>query len=81
MTDFCQDSARSEANHNRRMANQARGLANWDALGKREEAAEAMVGQLVRDGKIVFYVWPQGGKYREGTRLELIAFLVRNNYA
>jgi hypothetical protein len=81
MTNFCKDSARSEANHNRRMANQARALDNWDALSKREDAAEAMLGQLVRDGKTVYYVSPVGGKYREGTRLDLIAFLVRNNYA
>lgn len=81
MTDFCKDSRQAEGNHNRRMANQSRALASWDALGKREDAAEAMLGKLVRDGKVVFYVWPQGGKYREGSRLDLIAFLVRNNYA
>lgn len=79
--DYCKDSARSEGNHNRRMANQARALANWDRLNAREDAAEQMLGQLIRDGKIVYYVWPQGGKYREGSRLDLIAFLVRNNYA
>lgn len=66
---------------NRRMANQARALDNWDELSKREDKAEEMIGQLQREGKTVFYVWPQGGKYREGSRLELIAFLVRNNYA
>lgn len=70
-----------EGNQNRRMANQARALRNWDELSEREDKAEEMLGQLQRDGKTVFYVWPQGGKYREGTRLELIAFLVRNNYA
>ena len=65
-------------NQNRRMANEARFL---DSIDAREEAAEMMVGTLVRDGKEVRYVWPKGGKYREGTRLELIAFLVRRNYA
>lgn len=65
-------------NQARRMASQGRFLANIDA---REETAEAMLGQLVRSGKVVYYVMPQGGKYREGTRLDLIAFLVRNNYA
>lgn len=78
---YCHDSARSEANHNRRMANQSRALANWDRLSAREDAAEQMLGKLTRDGKEVFYVWPQGGKYREGSRLDLIAFLVRNHYA
>jgi hypothetical protein len=68
-------------NHNRRMANEARMLARWDELSDREDAAEQMLGQLVRDGKVVFYAWPQGGKYREGTRLDMIAYLVRNKYA
>lgn len=70
-----------EGNQNRRMANQARALRSWDELNEREDKAEEMLGQLQRAGKTVFYVWPQGGKYREGTRLELVAFLVRNNYA
>lgn len=70
-----------EGNQNRRMANQARALNNWDELSEREDKAEEMLGQLQRNDKTVFYVWPQGGKYREGTRLDLIAFLIRNNYA
>lgn len=47
-------------------------------LDKREEAANQMIGQL-NSGKC--YVWPQGGKYREGTRSALVQFLIRNNYA
>lgn len=66
-----------EGNQNRRMASQNRFLANIDS---REEEAEAMLGQLIREGKVVYYVMPQGGKYREGTRLELVASLIRNNY-
>ena len=66
-----------EGNQNRRMASQARFL---NTIDSREEEAEAMLGQLIRDGKTVYYVSPQGGKYREGSRLELVAFLVRNNY-
>jgi len=50
-------------------------------LEKREEKAERMVGELTREGRTVCYVWPQGGKYREGPRADLIDFLVRNNYA
>ncbi len=69
-----------EGNQNRRMASQARALASWDDLNEREDKAEEMLGQLIRDGKTVYYVWPNGGKYREGSRLDLIAFLVRNNY-
>jgi len=67
-----------EGNQNRRMASQARFLASIDA---REDDAESQVGSLMRDGKVVYYVSPVGGKYREGTRLSLIAFLIRNNYA
>ena len=44
----------------------------------RWDAAEQMVGEL-SSGKC--YVWPAGSKYREGTRADLIAFLIRNNYA
>ena len=59
----------------RRMAAQDRFLCR---IEKREAAAEQMIGQL-SSGK--YYVFPVGGKYREGTRLELVAFLIRNNYA
>lgn len=47
-------------------------------LGRRESDAERMVGEL-SSGKC--YVWPVGGKYREGRRADLVAFLIRNNYA
>lgn len=49
-----------------------------DRLMKREAAAEAMIGEL-NSGKL--YIYPVGGKYREGTKHDLIAFLIRNNYA
>lgn len=64
-----------EARQSRRMAAQDK---FFDRLEKREAAAEQMIGEL-SGGKL--YVWPQGGKYREGTRSELIAFLIRNKYA
>jgi hypothetical protein len=64
-----------EANQNRRMQAQDRFL---NRLEKREEAAEEMIGEL-NNGK--FYAWPIGGKYREGTRHDLIQYLIRNNYA
>jgi hypothetical protein len=38
------------------------------------------VGELNRDGRPVFYIFPVGGKYREGSRAELADFLVRNGY-
>ena len=62
-------------NQNRRMANESRYLAQ---IERREDAAREMIGELA-SGKC--YVFPVGGKYREGTRGELIAFLIRNNYA
>lgn len=67
-----------EASQNRRMAAEDRYLKR---LEKREAAAERMIGELCKEGKTVYYVWPVGGKYKEGTQGELIAFLIRNNYA
>jgi hypothetical protein len=50
-------------------------------LEKRMANAEAMIGELCREGRTVHYVFPHGGKYREGSELELRLFLMRNNYA
>lgn len=49
-------------------------------LERLEIKAEAMVGQLCRDGQTVHYVYPVGGRYREGTPSSLINFLIRNRY-
>jgi hypothetical protein len=38
--------------------------------------AEAMIGELYRNGKTVHYVWPVGGTYREGSKLELLKWLM-----
>jgi hypothetical protein len=46
-------------------------------MNRQFDAAEAMIGQL-SNGKL--YVYPVGGKYREGTRAELTSFLIRNRY-
>ena len=63
-------------------ATQARRMAAQDKflsrISKREDAAHLMIGEL-SSGKC--YVFPVGGKYREGTRFELVSFLIRNNYA
>lgn len=67
-----------EANQSRRIAAENRYL---DRMEKREAEAQKMIGTLIRDGKEVFYVWPGDRKYREGTEYELIAYLIRNNYA
>lgn len=64
-----------DAIQGRRLASESRYI---ERLERREAAADRMVGELI-SGKL--YVYPVGGKYREGTRSELIAFLIRNNYA
>lgn len=63
------------AKQSRRIAAQDRYLAR---IEKRETEASRMIGELA-SGKC--YIWPIGGKYREGDRVELIDFLLRNNYA
>lgn len=70
--------AHLDGRERRRMAEEARYLAR---LEKRIDDADSMIGELVRDGETVLYVWPQGGRYREGSRAELSDFLMRNNYA
>lgn len=65
----------SDARQARRMASEAR---YHDRITAREDRAHEMVGEL-SSGKC--YVYPVGGKYREGTRQELVAFLIRNRYA
>lgn len=63
-----------DARERRRLASEGRFLAREEA---REAAAERMIGMLA-DGRL--YIWPIGGRYREGTRADLIAFLKRNRY-
>ncbi len=65
-------------NQSRRMAAEDRYL---ERIERRELAAERQLGELVRDGRKLLYIWPQGGKYREGSRTDLVAFLIRNHYA
>ncbi|OCJ11481.1 hypothetical protein A6U87_27455 [Rhizobium sp. AC44/96] len=67
-----------DARQTRRMKSERRFL---ERMERRELAAEAMIGELCREGRTVFYAWPQGGKYREGSRGELVSFLTRNRYA
>lgn len=66
-----------DARQARRMASDDRFLGR---IERRENAAEQMIGELVREGRPVFYIFPAGGKYREGTRGDLVAFLVRNRH-
>ncbi len=66
-----------ELTHSARLANEARG---WERMYKREDAAEALVGELCRDGETIYYINLRNGKTKEGFKSELIAFLVRNDY-
>lgn len=54
---------------------------NAEALERREAAAERQIGELCREGRPVYYVHPVGGQYREGTRVELVSYLLRNRCA
>lgn len=58
----------------RRCKNEARNLAKFE---RQHEAADKMIGEL-SSGKL--YIFPVGGKYKEGSRSELIDFLIRNKY-
>ena len=50
-------------------------------LEKLENNAKHMVGELMREGRTVYYIWPVGGKYRESeSSYELVEFLIRNKY-
>lgn len=68
------DDERSESNHNRRMTLEAKAESR---IEKQEEEAREMIGHL-NSGKM--YVYPVGGRYREGTERELVNFLIRNKY-
>lgn len=56
-----------------------REAANDRYLAKLEKA-EQRIGELMRNGKTVYYFWPPGGKCREGDYAELISFIIRNRY-
>ena len=75
MTQDEKDEMWMEARQDRRLRHEDKMLRRME---KREIEAGAMIGELA-SGK--HYVFPVGGKYREGARHELIAFLIRNNYA
>lgn len=66
-----------EGRHQRRLKHEDRVIARAD---RPHDAAEKFIGELVREGRTVYYICPPGGKYREGSRVELIQFLIRNRY-
>ena len=53
----------------------------YTKLVKQMDAAELLIGELMREGKTVYYINRGGRKnYREGTKSELIDFLISNKY-
>ena len=77
--------AQVEANHNRRMANQAR--IDYAKLDRRDAAADALIGILQGEAGRRFYIncrtmdGKLTGKIREfKTRSEAADFLLRNRY-
>jgi hypothetical protein len=72
------------ANHNRRMANEARYLSRLERL---EARADAMIGELTRDGRTVYYINLLNragnftGKVKESASHTALAdYLIRNKY-
>ena len=49
-------------------------------LTRLENKADSQIGELCRDKETICYIFPTGGKYREGSRIELTNFLIRNKY-
>lgn len=70
-----------EQSDRREAARQRREAKSMERLMDREDRADRMIGELCRDGRPVFYVYPAGGQYREGTRAELVQHLLCNRYA
>jgi hypothetical protein len=64
----------------------ARDARAFERMSSREDRAYQLIGELVRGGEEVFYINlldRQGrptGSTREGTRLELVRYLLRNRY-
>jgi len=63
-----------DARVQRRIAADDRAVAR---IERKEKKAEAMIGQLMREGRVVYYVHPASGKYREGSPRELMQYLIR----
>jgi hypothetical protein len=74
-----------EANHNRRMANQAR--IDYAKHDRRDAEAEALIGELCKEGRRVFYINVKSAKgamtgriVEFGHKSDAIHYLIRNRY-
>lgn len=84
MNNACKFERELESRNNRRLAREDRFLTRAE---RRDAAAEALVGELCRDGCAVFYlnlIDRKGrftGKTREAvSQFELVQYALRNNY-
>lgn len=60
------------------MAAQHKHLVRMERL---EKKAEPMIGELSREGRTVYYVFPAGGRYFESqNETECVDYLIRNKY-
>jgi len=73
------DEADMEARQLRRMRAEDRALARREKQEARIDR-ECLIGELCRDGKPVYYFFPAGGKYREGTKGEVIDYIIRRGF-
>lgn len=59
---------------------------HYDKLDRQIDAAELLIGELIREGKKVYYInilsrnGVPTGRTKEDTRSELISYLIRNKY-
>jgi hypothetical protein len=66
----------TNANHNRRMANESRFLDRRERLEAKIERL-CLIGEL-NSGKCYFY--PAGGKYFEGSYYEVVEHIIKKGY-
>ena len=73
----------TEANHNRRMANQHRFLVRRERLEAKIER-ECLIGELCREGRAVYYFWPahSGMKkpFESPSWTEVADYIIRNGW-
>ncbi len=83
MNEICELEALLNAKSNRRVAAEDRYM---DRIEKKEAAAENLIGEINRDGKMVSYINQIDRKGRmtgntiEGSKLELVRYCIRNHY-
>ena len=80
---ICELEALLNAKYNRRVAAEDRYM---DRIEKKEAAAENLIGEINRDGKMVSYINQIDrngrftGKIIEGSRANLVSYCIKNKY-